>query len=162
LTDGKTAFTWTEKRIELAKLVAEGKEFMEIVDLGYSLNMTSKVVNALKAGEKPPGAEVAGEVAVEGDEGKGDKSKEAGKPLVTVTGPKTSPIVFFFEQKKIALDPFELHAQYRYFTDLANRNGGITESFSEVLTLGMQVLWVLHQNIPLKTEMLKAVFTGYK
>lgn len=154
MTDDDKSFTWTEKRIEIAKLVAEGKTFMEIVGLGYSLNTTSKVVNALKAGENPPGAEVAAEVA--------GGSKEAGKPLVTVTGPKTAPIVFFLEQKKIALDPLELHAQYRYYTDLMSRDGGYTESFSEVLTLGMQVLWVLHQNIPLKPEMLKAIFTGYK
>jgi hypothetical protein len=154
LTDDKKPFTWTDKRIEIAKLLAEGKEFMEIVKLGYSLDMTSKVVKALKAGENAPGVEVAEEVA--------DRSKEDGKPLVIVTAPKTAPIVFFFEQKKIALDPLELHAQYRYYSDLASRNGGITESFSEVLTLGMQVLWVLNQNIPLNPEMLKAIFTGYK
>jgi hypothetical protein len=154
LTDENKSFTWTEKRIEIAKLVAQGKEFMDIVGLGYSLDMTSKVVNVLKTGEKPP------EEGVEAE--KDDRSKDAGKPLITVTGPKTAPIIFFLEQKKIALDPLELHAQYRYYTDLAGRDGGITESFSEVLTLGMQVLWVLHQNIPLKKEMLKVIFTGYK
>jgi len=150
----KSKIVWTDLRREIAELAAQGKEFNEIIALGYSKNTTSIVLNALKDGQKPKPKDSGTE--------DGDGTDAGTKPLVAVVGPKTAPIIFSFEQKKISLDPLELHAQYRYYCDLAKRDGGITESFSEVLTLGMQVLWVLHQNIPMTPNMLKAVFTGYK
>lgn len=165
----KTPFVWTDKRKEVAKLFAEGKEFMAIVNLGYSLDMTSKVAKALKTGHDP--LEVPVEAGVEGNDkeekaskekegGKGAGDEVKGKQLVSVTGVKGSPIVFWVEQKKISLDPFELHKQYSYYTNIAARNGGITNSFSEVQTLAMQVLWVLLQDIPKDENMLKAIFYG--
>ena len=142
----KDEITWTEKRKEIVDLAAQGKAFMEIVSLGYSKDMTSKVLNALKKGQNPAGGDGSG----------------GEKPMVTVVGPKISPIVFRVDQKQIVLDPLELNTQYRYYADLVRRDGGITEAFSQVLTLGMQVLWVLHQEIPLTENMLKAIFYGSK
>jgi hypothetical protein len=154
LADDKKQFTWTEKRKQIADLAGQGKRFMEIIAMGYSLDMTSKVIKALKNGQKPP--------EVTEVEGAKDKTPEREKPLVAVTAPKIAPIVFRIDQKQIVLDPLELNAQYRYYIDLAKKDGGITDSFSEVLTLGIQVLWVLHQDIPLTQNMLKAIFYGYK
>ena len=152
--------TWTKKRKKIAALSAQGKTFMQIVALGYSKDMTSKVLTALKAGQQPP--ERKKQVSEEGEPGDEDNHQEGDKSLVSVTGSKGSPIVFWLEQKKIALDPFELHKQYSYYTALANKNGGITNSFSQVLTLAMQVLWILLQDIPKDENMLKAIFYGAK
>lgn len=145
----KDEITWTEKRKEVADLAAQGKGFMEIVSLGYSKDMTSKVLNALKKDNEPV-------EPPRGGSGAGDK------PMVTVVGPKIAPIVFRVDQKQIVLDPLELNTQYRYYAELVRRDGGITEAFSQVLTLAMQVLWVLHQDIPLTENMLKAIFYGSK
>lgn len=148
---------------------------MEIIAAGFSNGMTGLVMNALKKGERPP--ELAeeetpvekpddpedGEAKEPGGNGKKEaKEKDtSGKPRDLISGsvPKSSPIRFAFAQKEILLDPLELHTQYRYYLDLSKRNGGITETFSEVLTLAMQVLWFLHQDIPVTENMLKAVFS---
>ncbi len=186
----KKPFRWTEPRKQCATLVGQGKSFMEIVAMGFSLTMTSIVMNAMKNGEKPPQEgdttqevntvaegeanredgedkqeakeEDGGEKKETKEEGKGDQTAGKSKPLVATTSPKIAPIIFKFAQREIILDPFELHDQYRYYVDLARADGGIKETFSEVLTLGMQVLWVMHQNVPLTTNMLKAIFTGAK
>jgi hypothetical protein len=166
----KKQFTWTETRREIADLAAQGKEFMEIIALGYSKDTTSKVLRKLRRDQKAEelaNGENPGEEG-ESDEKDGEKEGKEGqlpgrsKPLVAATSPKTAPIIFRLGQKEIVLDPLELHAQYRYYIDLARRDGGITESFSEVLTLGIQVLWALHQEVPMTPNMLKAIFTGYK
>jgi hypothetical protein len=150
----KKTFHWTKHRKEIADLANQGKEFMEIIALGYGKNATSIVMNALKRGVKVP------EHIEEGERIPEDETGEAkGKPLISGSSPKSAPIIFKLGQKEIVLDPLELHNQYRYFLDLSKRNGGITETFSEVLTLGMQVLWVLHQDIPMTENMLKAVFS---
>jgi hypothetical protein len=155
--------TWTDKQREVAELIGQGKTFAEIHALGYSKRMINRVSTALKGGQQPPPVEtkaVETETIVETDKGKGDaKGNTKDKPLVSIAGSKGSPIVFWVEQKKIIIDPFELHNQDRYYLDLARKNGGINETFSEVLTLGMQVLWVLHQDIPMTENMLKAVFS---
>jgi hypothetical protein len=174
----KKQFTWTETRREIADLAAQGKEFMEIIALGYSKDTTSKVLRKLRRDQKAkeladggnPGAggNEDGNGHGESDEKDGEKEGKEGqlpgrsKPLVAATSPRTAPIIFRLGQKEIVLDPLELHAQYRYYLDLARRDGGITESFSEVLTLGIQVLWALHQEVPMTPNMLKAIFTGYK
>ena len=44
---------WTALQRKIAALVDEGKSFNEIVAEGYSLNSTSKVMNALKKGSRP-------------------------------------------------------------------------------------------------------------
>ena len=142
--------TWTQKQREVAALADQSKTFQEITDLGYSLNMTSRVLNALKEGQKP-------ELEVEAP-GTGSESR----PLVAVAGPKSAPIMFRIDQKQIALDPLELHRQYGYYLALTKKDGETAYSFSEVLTLAMQVLWVLHQEIPVTENMLRALFYGYK
>jgi hypothetical protein len=155
--------TWTDKQREVAELIGQGKTFAEIHALGYSKRMINRVSTALKSGQQPTPVEtetIVSTESVETDKGKGDaRSSSKDKPLVSIAGSKGSPIVFWVEQKKIIIDPFELHNQYRYYLDLARKNGGISETFSEVLTLGMQVLWVLHQDIPMTENMLKAVFS---
>lgn len=160
--------TWTDKQREVGKLIGQGKKFAEIHALGYSKRMINRVSTALRGGQQPPPVETrtaetettANTENVETDKDKGDaKSSPKDKSLVSVAGSKGSPIVFWVEQKKIIIDPFELHNQYRYYLDLARKNGGINETFSEVLTLGMQVLWVLHQDVPMTENMLKAVFS---
>jgi hypothetical protein len=160
--------TWTDKQREVAELIGQGKTFAEIHALGYSKRMINRVSTALKGGQQPTSIEaeavetetIVGTANAKTDKGKGDAKGDAkDKPLVSIAGSKGSPIVFWVEQKKIIIDPFELHNQYRYYLDLARKNGGISETFSEVLTLGMQVLWVLHQDIPMTENMLKAVFS---
>lgn len=145
----KVPLTWTEKQREVAALAEQGKTFQELIDLGYSLNMTSRVLNALKEGQKP-------ELEVE------DPGSGSDKPLVAVTGPKSAPIMYRIDQKQISLDPLELNKQYSYYSDLTKKDGGISNSFSQVLTLSMQVLWVLLQDIPKDENMLKAIFYGAK
>jgi len=152
--------TWTKKRKKVAALAAEGKTFMEIVAKGYSKDMTHKVLKALKAGQEPP--QPKPKPSEEGDPSNGDNPPGGEKDLVAVAGSKGSPIVFWVEQKKIALDPFELHKQYGWYSSIANKDGGISNSFSEVLTLAMQVLWVLLQDIPKDENMLTAIFYGAK
>lgn len=121
--------------------------------------------DGVKAIEGEPGdkKEAKEEEKGKGEAGKKDKKNgqtpEKVRALIGAAGPKTSPIIFRLGQKEIVLDPMELHNQYRYYLDLSRRNGGITETFSEVLTLGMQVLWVLHQDIPMSENMLKAIFS---
>jgi hypothetical protein len=183
LSKKKTPFRWTVPRQEVADLVAQGKSFMEIVAEGYSNTMTSMVMNELnrakraakaiedETAEEPEDGVKAKEEGTEEKEEEKEKEKadkkdkkngetpEKVRALIGTAGPKTSPILFRLGQKEIVLDPMELHNQYRYYLDLARRNGGITETFSEVLTLGMQVLWVLHQDIPMSENMLKAIFS---
>lgn len=44
---------WTELQRELAAKVAEGKTFDELVQAGYTKSLVSKVLNAIKTGQKP-------------------------------------------------------------------------------------------------------------
>lgn len=160
----KHSFHWTKQRKQIADLANQGKEFAEIISLGYGKDATSKVLRALKRGVKVP-EHIADDEVIEAEDpggsggGGGNGSGDGkAKPLIGGSAPKTAPIVFRLGQREITLDPMELHNQYRYYLDLSKKNGGITETFSEVLTLSMQVLWVLHQNIPMTENMLKAVF----
>lgn len=145
----KVPLTWTQKQREVVELAEQGKTFQEITDSGYSLNMTSRVLNALKEGQKP-------ELEVE------ESGSGSDKPLVAVTGPKSAPIMYRIDQKQIALDPLELNRQYGYYLDLTKKDGETVYSFSQVLTLAMQTLWALHQEIPWTENMLRALFYGYK
>jgi hypothetical protein len=151
-----TRLVWTQPRKEIADLVAQGKGFMEIVSLGYSKTMTSVVMNALKKGETPAEPDETDPAGQGNGDGNG---KDNAKPLISTASSKSAPIIFRLGQKEIVLDPMELYNQHRYYLDLCRRNGGITETFSEVLTLGMQVLWALHQDVPMTENMLKAIFS---
>lgn len=159
------SFHWTRQRKQIADLAAQGKKFEEIVTLGYGKDATSKTLAALKRGVQVPEHIADDEIIEAEDPGHGgggtDRGRDStkGQPLVAASSPKTAPIVFRFAQKEIILDPLELHTQYRYYEDLARRNGGFPETFSQVLTLGMKVLWVLHQDVPMDTDILKAVFS---
>ena len=44
---------WTELQREIATKTAEGKTFDELVEIGYTKSLVSKVLNAIKAGQKP-------------------------------------------------------------------------------------------------------------
>jgi hypothetical protein len=138
--------TWTDKQKEIAKLVDEGKTFTDIINAGYSKHMTSRVLAALKAGQKPepePGHDETG----------------TSKGLLGITGPKNAPITFKVASKEITLDPLELYNQYRFYESLA-RQDGLSYSFSEVLTMGIQLIWMMKQDIPLTENMMRAIFYG--
>ena len=45
--------TWTQKQREVAALAGQGKKLIDIVNSGYTRHMTSKVLNAIKAGDVP-------------------------------------------------------------------------------------------------------------
>jgi hypothetical protein len=140
---------WTDKERAIADLTAQGKEFMEIVALGYSKSMVSRVVNALKEGQKPEM-----KLGVEKDRTIEDETR---RPLVMVTGPKTAPIIFKLDRKDIVLDPLELMKQYRYYTEIVKKDG-FTESFSEVLTIAVKLLWTSLLDIPITEDLLNAIF----
>jgi hypothetical protein len=145
----KAKLTWTEKQREIAQLANQGKTFLEITGLGYSKNMTSRVLTALKEGQKPE--------LEEKSEGAGDGAR----PLVAVAGSKGAPIIFRVASREISLDPLELNRQYGYYADLAKDNNfGL--SFSEILTVGIQLVWIMMQDIPLTENMLRAIFYGYQ
>jgi hypothetical protein len=150
----KSKITWTDKRREIAELAGQGKEFMEITALGYSKNMTSIVLNALKDGQKQ---ELEQESKGGGTEGGSGIKRE----LVGTATPKSAPILFRLGLKEIVLDPLELNRQYSYYEDLA-RKDGLGYSFSEVLTIGIQLVWIMKQDIPITENMLRAIFYGYK
>lgn len=141
---------WTDKQRKVAQLLADGKNYDEIVAVGFSGTMYSRVKKALDKGQKP---KEKAKVKVESEGGNGVHE------LVGVKAPKTA-ITFNIEQKKIDLDPLELSKQYRYYQELAkdDRLGGV--SFSEMLTYGMQVVWLLLQDIPLTEKMVNAVLYG--
>ena len=83
------------------------------------------------------------------------------KSLVSVSAPKSGAIVFRLEKRDIPLDPLELNTQYRYYSDLC-KNDHMKHSFSEVLTMGMQLVWVFNQDIPITENFLRAIFYGNK
>lgn len=148
-----TLLTWTDKQREIFKLLEEGKEFRAITDLGYTRNMVSRVKAAREDGQKPEPLE---------EDPNSSRTKQGSgtnQSLITVTGPKGSPISFKVGTKEIVLDPLELMKQHRYYTDLA-KNDNLGYSFSEVLTMGMQLVWILRQDIPLTENMLTAIFYG--
>jgi hypothetical protein len=156
-TDGKTKkkqVSWTPKQREIAALFEEGKEFSEIVDMGYSKHMTSRVMTALKEGLKPP--------AREGGTNNGGGTPGT-KALISATAPRGAPILFRVANKEIALDPLELYQAYRYYEDLIRKSedGDKPYSFTEVLTMGMQMIWCLKQDIPITPNFLRALFYGY-
>lgn len=150
--------TWTDKTRDVAALLQTGKDFMEVVGMGYSKNMVSRVKTALDSGQKPvePGAEES----VDGVE-QGSSTRE--RQFMGVKTPtKGSPISFKVGTDDILLDPLELYHSYRYYLDLSRKNGGISNSFSEVLTYGMQLVWMMCQDIPITENMMRAIFYGYK
>lgn len=144
-----TLLTWTDKQREIFKFLEEGKEFKEITDLGYTRNMVSRVKTAREDGQKP-----------EPLENTGLNGSRTNQNLITVTGPKGSPITFKVGTKEIVLDPLELNRQYEFYTDLAKKDG-MKYSFSEVLTIGIQTVWFLVQDVPLTENVLTAIFYGY-
>lgn len=141
----KGQLEWTEKQREIYRLLKDGKEFMAVVAMGYSLFIVSKVKNAIAAGQKPE--------AKEGNDG--DRS---GGPqdLIGVKSPKSPVILFSVDKKEISLDPLELNTQYRYYLDLAKKDN-LGYSFSQVLTIGMQIVWILTQDIPLTENMILGI-----
>ena len=151
-----TQLTWTDKQREIYKLLGEGKEFKEITDQGYTKNMVSRVKTALAEGQKP---------VLEPEKDLELKGSGTTKDLVGLAAPKSAPIVFKLGRQEIALDPLELYRQYRYYEDLARKDGkdgkdSLGYSFSQVLTLGMQLIWILKQDIPITENMLTAIFYG--
>jgi hypothetical protein len=140
-----TLLTWTDKQREIYKLLEEGKEFRAITDLGYTRNMVSRVKAAREAGQKPEPLE------------EDPASSRTNQNLIAVTGPKGSPISFKVGTKEIVLDPLELIKQHRYYLDLAKKDGNLGYSFSEVLSLGIQIVWILTQDIPLTENMIVGI-----
>lgn len=149
------SLTWTDKQRAIAGLADQGKEFLEIVDLGFSKTMASRVLRALKAGQKPT-------LKPEGGVETETETKGETKPLVAVAGPKSAPIIYRIDQKQIALDPLELNRQYSFYADLIKDNDDMKYSFSEVLTIGIQIVWFLQQDIPHTENMLRALLYGYQ
>lgn len=150
---------WTPKQTEVYRLLIQPIEFKDIIAKGFTKNMVSRVKGAIQEGQKPEGELEPG---VEPG-GNGSKSKGGtNQPLITVAGPaRASPIVFKVGQQQIILDPLELYRQYSYYADLGKKDG-LNYSFSEVLTIGMQLVWMLQQDIPLTENMLTAILSGYK
>ena len=150
----KGKLRWTDKQKEVAQLITEGKEFNDIVASGYSPHMASKVKTALAKGQSPGQKE---EEEAEIKSGSGNGNGKQG--LVGIKVPKSSPIVFTINKKEIALDPLELNTQYRYYQDLTKRDG-MSYSFSEIQTIGIQVVWILTQDIPLTENMISGIIYG--
>lgn len=150
----KGKLRWTDKQKEVAQLITEGKEFNDIVASGYSLHMVSKVKAALAKGQSP-GQNGEGEAEIKSESGGGNGKQN----LVSVKAPKSSPIVFTINKKEIALDPLELNTQYRYYQDLTKRDG-MSYSFSEIQTIGIQLVWILTQDIPLTENMISGIIYG--
>lgn len=148
-----TLLTWTDKQREIFKLLEERKEFREITDLGYTRNMVSRVKTAREDGQKPEPLEE------DTDGSRTKKGSGTTQDLVGLAAPKSTPIVFKLGRQEIVLDPLQLYRQYRYYEDLAKRDT-LSYSFSEVLTLGMQLIWVLKQDIPITENLLTAIFSG--
>lgn len=46
---------WTELQREIAAVAAQGKSFDNLVQSGYTKSLVSKVLNAIKSGQRPPG-----------------------------------------------------------------------------------------------------------
>jgi hypothetical protein len=144
--------SWTDKQKEIFQLLEEGKEFKAITDLGYTLNMVSRVKTARSEGQKPESE------GGQNDGKPGDQKKPSGPlDLVAIGGGKSSPIIYRLDKKEIVLDPLELIKQYRYYSDIVKKNG-YTESFSEMLTLGLKLLWISLLDIPVTKELLNAIF----
>jgi hypothetical protein len=138
-----TKLRWTPKQREIAQCFEEGKEFKDIIAQGYTKNMASRVKTALGEGQKPE------------TELKGSKTSQS---LIGVSGPKSStPIGFKIGTKEIVLDPLELMKQYRYYTEIVKKDG-FTESFSEVLTIAVKMLWTSLLDIPITEDLLNAIF----
>ncbi len=72
---------WTELQKELAAKAAEGKTFDELVQGGYTKSLVSKVLNAIKSGQKPPE-----EAELEPENGE----PENGEPKPKAAKPKTA------------------------------------------------------------------------
>lgn len=151
----KQQISWTPKQRDIADLAEQGKGFTEIVNMGYSKHMTSRVFAALKEGNKPP-PEEGGTEQKDGTEGT--------RSLISTSVPRQAPIIFRVANREIVLDPLELYRQYSYYEDIMRKDGdgGKPYPFSEVLTMGIQVIWLLKQNIPITENMLRALFYGYK
>jgi hypothetical protein len=144
--------SWTDKQRKIFQLLEEGKEFKAITDLGYSLNMVSRVKTARNEGQKP-------DLEDDQNDGKGGTPKKPSGPLdlVAIGAGKSSPIVFRLDKKEIVLDPLELMKQYRYYSDITKKDG-FTESFSEVLTIAVKLLWISLLDIPITQDFLNAIF----
>jgi len=50
----KVQLKWTDLQREIATLVGEGRTFDELVEMGYTKSVVSKVLNAIKSGQKLP------------------------------------------------------------------------------------------------------------
>jgi hypothetical protein len=145
-----TQLTWTDKQREIFNLLEEGKEFRAITDLGYTRNMVSRVKAAREDGQKP-------EPLKEDPDSSRTKQSSGPLDLVAVGSGKSSPIVFRLDKKEIVLDPLELMKQYRYYTEIVKKDG-FTESFSEVLTIAVKLLWTSLLDIPITEDLLNAIF----
>jgi len=151
----KKGMTWTDKQREIVDLLQQGKTFTEIVDMGYVKSTVHKVKKALEDGQVPEVKEETG--------GNGKQGGKDGGPhdLLAIKTPSPAPIVYTLDRKDIHLDPLELNRQYGYYEDLS-KNDGLNYSFSQILTMGIQLVWLLKQEIPLTENLLRAVLCGYR
>jgi len=146
----KKGIVWTDKQREIARLMAESKTHSQLRQAGFYPNLIQKVKRALEQGSVPPSEEEA--VAKE-------EEQKSSQKLVSVKSPSPSPIVFRLDKKEIALDPIQLNKQYGYYEDIIKKDG-LTNSFSEVQTIGIQLVWLLMQDIPLSENMINGILYG--
>ncbi len=88
----KVNLTWTDLQKQIANAAEEGKTFDELVEAGFSKSVVSKVLNAIKAGQKLPDRE---EPRTENREPKGGKREPKGggqEPRSSKSGTQTSPV----------------------------------------------------------------------
>jgi len=146
----KKGIVWTDKQREIARLMSEGKTHSQLRQAGFYPNLIQKVKRALEQGSVPPSDE---EAATKEEE------QNRSQKLVSVKAPSPSPIVFRLDKKEIALDPIQLNRQYGYYEDIIKKDG-LTNTFSEVQTIGIQLVWLLMQDIPLSENMINGILYG--
>jgi len=150
----KKGIVWTDKQREIARLMAEGKTHSQLRQAGFYPNLIQKVKRALEQGGVPPSEEEALAKAAAKEE-----EQKSSQKLVSVKSPSPSPIVFRLDKKEIALDPIQLNKQYGYYEDIIKKDG-LTNTFSEVQTIGIQLVWLLMQDIPLSENMISGILYG--
>jgi len=125
-----TLMRWTEKQKEVANLASQGKTFNEITAMGYSLNMVSRVTQALKRGESPDKA--TAKVAA--------KKLPAGPiPPIDIKG---QPIMLDLGTKTVPFDRGKIYDAYQLYSDMMER-GIIKDDFASVCLDGIGIIYRL-------------------